>query len=169
MKHLILFIAIFFVSNVYAQETNAVRYNTEHKNYETASKDSTIVTGRLIYNARKKENKHPISKAIAMFYDKKDSDIVLNGEYSDSENLHIGGCYTKEDGVFEIKLPYGEYFVNFSFIGVQDQYRGIILNTRTIDLGDIILKPYSCNFDDEIKVTKTKRQDRKKQTRYHIK
>ena len=169
MKYLILLIPILFAFNAYAHEAKYYTYNKEHQNYETASKDSTIVTGRLIYNARKKENKHPISKAIAMFYDNKDSEIVLNGEYSDSENLHIGGCYTKEDGVFEIKLPYGEYFVNFSFIGVQDQYRGIILNTRAIDLGDIILKPYSCNFDDEIKVTKTKRQDRKKQTSYHIK
>ena len=151
-----------FAFNMYLQEACYVEHNKEYENYKTASKDSTIVIGRLIYNARKKGNKHLISKAIAMFYDKKDSEIVLNGEYSDSENSHIAGCYTKEDGVFEIKLPYGEYFVNFSFIGVEDQYRGIILNTKNVDLGDIILKPYSCNFDDEIKVTRIKRRDRKK-------
>lgn len=161
MKYFTLLVLMFFVSNVYAQETSTVRYNTEHKNHKIASEDSTKVRGRLLSNEIKKRNIQSIYRAIAMFYDKKDSKMVLNGEYSDSENLHIGSCYTEENGTFEIKLPYGEYLYEFTSIGYKMQFGYITLNTKILELGDVVLKPYSCNFDDEIKVTRIKWRDRK--------
>ena len=163
MKYLILIIAIFFVSNVYAQEANTVRYNTEHKNCNIASKDSTVVTGRVIHEyIGKSLVAQPMIGALVLFYDKKDSEIILTGKYRDFVNLCIDGSYTKKDGTFEVRLPYGEYLVESSGIGVDYEYETIILNTKNVDLGDIILKPSSREEFNDIKITRIKRRDHKK-------
>ena len=152
-----------FASNMYVQEACYVEHNKEYENYKTASKDSTIVTGRVIYESIGESlDGLPIAGTTVVFYDKKDAEVVLKGYYDEYKNLDIAGSYTKEDGTFEIKLPYGEYVVQFSFIGVDEIFESIFLNTKVINLGDIILKPSSREEFNDIKVTRIKRRDRKK-------
>ena len=152
-----------FAFNMYLQEACYVEHNKEYENYKTASKDSTFVAGRVIYESIGESlDGLPIAGTTVVFYDKKDAEVILKGNYDEYKNLDVAGSYTKEDGIFEIKLPYGEYVVQFSFIGVDEIFESIFLNTKVINLGDIILKPSSREEFNDIKVTRIKRRDRKK-------
>ena len=153
MKYLILLIATFFMSNAYAQETNAVRYNTEHK---TTSEKSTIVTGRVIHDdIEHPKNGQPIDGAIISF-----EDIGNSIPDIDKELLYI--TTSDKDGFFKIKVPYGKYTVHSEYTGLFVWYEFITLRKRKLKLEDVRMNCKIAARSGPSEFLTIKRRDRKK-------
>ena len=163
MKYLILLISILFASNVRAQEECYIKRNKEYENYKTAPKDSTLVTVRVMHEHMGALDGNPIYGATIIYNNNnKDREIIIDGKYTEYNNLDFAAGYTNEEGVFEIKLPYGEYIAEFIYIGIHFQFEHIILNTKTFDLGDLVLGDSRYTEFDEQKIQEFRMRDRKK-------